>query len=125
MRRTPLGARSVSRASRRLPFPLPPSAARPDLIRALSYESGPAVEWLTEAFKLDLNLVGQLGAHSFPRTHRGGERFPGMSITYGLMDKFEKMCKAEPDRARLVNKANVEKLLTNAQGEVRCALLAL
>lgn len=89
------------------------------MIRALSYESGPAVEWLTDAFNLDLSLVGQLGAHSFARTHRGGERFPGMSITYGLMDKFEKICKAEPHRARLVNKAKVEKLLTNEKGEVR------
>lgn len=92
--------------------------ARPDLIRALTYESGPAVEWLCDAFNLDLSLVGQLGAHSFPRTHRGGERFPGMMITYALMEKYEKICKAEPERARLVNKARVTRLLTDAQGQV-------
>jgi hypothetical protein len=45
--------------------------ARLDLIQALTHQSGPAVEWLKDAFGLDLNLVGQLGAHSFARTHRG------------------------------------------------------
>lgn len=96
-----------------------PKAARPGLIHALAHESGPAVEWLSDAFNLELNLVGQLGAHSFPRTHRGGERFPGMMITYGLMDRYEKICKAEPKRARLINKAVVQKLLTAADGSVR------
>jgi hypothetical protein len=56
-------------------------------VKVLTGQSGPAVEWLTDAFDLDLSLVSQLGGHSFPRTHRGKERFPGMTITYALMEK--------------------------------------
>lgn len=94
------------------------TVARPELIHALTHESGPAVEWLTDAFGLQLNLVGQLGAHSFPRTHRGGERFPGMMVTYALMEQYEKICKDEPQRARLINKAQVTRLLQDASGAV-------
>lgn len=46
-------------------------AARPSLIHALTYDSAPAVEWLQDSFDLKLDLVGQMGAHSYPRTHRG------------------------------------------------------
>lgn len=63
----------------------PPS----ELAKVLVYESAPAVEWLEKAFGLDLSILGRLGGHSFPRTHRGKEKFPGMTITYGLMEKFE------------------------------------
>lgn len=57
------------------------------LVKVLTGQSGPAVEWLMDSFGLDLSLVSQLGGHSFPRTHRGKERFPGMTITYALMEK--------------------------------------
>jgi len=65
----------------------PPS----ELAKVLVYESAPAVEWLQSAFGLDLSILGRLGGHSYPRTHRGKEKFPGMTITYGLMEKFEKI----------------------------------
>ena len=29
-----------------------------------------------------MSLLARLGGHSAPRTHRGKERFPGMTITY-------------------------------------------
>lgn len=35
--------------------------ARPDLIRVLTYQSAAAVEWLQDAFGLDLTLVSRLG----------------------------------------------------------------
>ena len=38
--------------------------------------------WNSARFDLDLSLVARLGGHSQPRTHRGKERFPGMTITY-------------------------------------------
>ena len=47
----------------------------------MCFESGPGVEWLIEKFDLDLSLVARLGGHSQQRTHRGVERFPGMTIT--------------------------------------------
>ena len=65
------------------------SAPPSELAKVLVYESAPSVEWLIEKFGLDLSLVSRLGSHSEPRTHRGKEKFPGMTITYALMDKFD------------------------------------
>jgi hypothetical protein len=61
--------------------------ARDDLIKVLTYKSGDAVNWLVERFNLDLSKVSRLGGHSEKRTHRGGAQFPGMTITYALMEK--------------------------------------
>lgn len=61
--------------------------ARDDLIRVLTYKSGDAVNWLIERFNLDLSKVSRLGGHSEKRTHRGTQQFPGMTITYALMEK--------------------------------------
>lgn len=55
----------------------------------------------------------------------GGERFPGMMITYALMNKFEHVCETDPGRAQLVTKAEVTRLLRNEQGEVRHGLLGM
>jgi succinate dehydrogenase/fumarate reductase flavoprotein subunit len=63
--------------------------ARPNLIRALTHQSGSAVDWLADRFKLDVSVIARLAAHSFPRTHRGKERFPGMALTYGLMEALD------------------------------------
>jgi len=61
--------------------------ARDDLIKVLTHKSGDAVNWLVEKFNLDLSKVSRLGGHSEKRTHRGGAQFPGMTITYALMEK--------------------------------------
>merc|ERR1712187_909933 len=67
-------------------------------------------------FNLDLSLVARLGGHSMPRTHRGKERFPGMTITYALIQMLEKVSEKNPDKARIVTKACAKKLLTNSSG---------
>ena len=90
-------------------------ANRPDLVKVLTHESAAGVEWLMDKFGLDLSLVSRLGGHSFPRTHRGKTKFPGMTITYALLEKYEDICTALPDKARLVNKARVVKLLTEGK----------
>lgn len=59
-----------------------------------------------------------MGGHSEPRTHRGKERFPGMTITYALMEKYEHLCKTEPQRARQINKAKVVRLIKNPSDDV-------
>eukprot|EP00438_Fugacium_kawagutii_P036720 Skav213893 [mRNA] locus=scaffold245:255887:260104:- [translate_table: standard] len=69
-------------------------------------------DWLVEKFNLDLSLVARLGGHSQPRTHRGKERFPGMTITYALIQMLEKVAE-KTDRARIVTKAKVFKLVTD------------
>jgi len=92
-------------------------AKRPDLVHVLTEESAPAVDWLVDKFDLDLSLVSRLGGHSNPRTHRGKERFPGMTITYGLMEKIEDIAESS-DRARIMLKTKVQKLLTDSNGNV-------
>ncbi|KAJ3199511.1 hypothetical protein HDU82_000361 [Entophlyctis luteolus] len=91
---------------------------QPALTKVLTYQSGSAVEWISDSFKVDLSLVSRLGGHSQPRTHRGKEMFPGMTITYALMEKYEDLCKSSPDRAKLIKKARVTKLVKNESGAV-------
>lgn len=85
--------------------------ARPDLVRALTHQSGPAVDWLMDAFGLDLSVIARLAAHTHPRTHRGTERFPGMMITYGLMEKLDEVAAQGDGKARVVTKATVTDLI--------------
>jgi flavocytochrome c len=94
-------------------------AKKPEIAKVMCYESGPGVEWLIEKFDLDLSLVARLGGHSQPRTHRGAERFPGMTITYALMQRFEKIAETS-DRAKIVNKAKVFNLLMNGPTIIGC-----
>ncbi|KAI9669319.1 MAG: hypothetical protein M1831_000354 [Alyxoria varia] len=85
--------------------------ARPDLIKVLTYKSAAAVEWLQDVFNLDLTLVSRLGGHSHQRTHRGHDaKFPGMAITYALMQRFEELSDKEPERVQFVKKAKVESI---------------
>ncbi|KAJ9254179.1 hypothetical protein DTO207G8_3756 [Paecilomyces variotii] len=85
--------------------------ARPDLIKVLTYQSASAIEWLQDVFNLDLTLVSRLGGHSFPRTHRGHDaKFPGMAITYALMQRLEELTEAEPHRVQVLKKARVTSL---------------
>ncbi|KAI9806642.1 MAG: hypothetical protein M1825_006099 [Sarcosagium campestre] len=82
--------------------------ARPDLIKVLTYKSAAAVEWLQDVFNLDLTLVSRLGGHTQPRTHRGHDaKFPGMAITYALMQRLEELAENEPDRVQIIKKARV------------------
>ncbi|KAI8373211.1 FAD binding domain-containing protein [Radiomyces spectabilis] len=92
--------------------------ARPDLIKVLTGRSSSAVEWLQDKFELDLSLVSRLGGHSFPRTHRGKEQFPGMTITYALMEGLEELAVKEPERVRIVKKAKVDKLIKDSANNV-------
>merc|ERR1712187_33452 len=93
-------------------------AKKPEIVKVLCENSGRDVEWLMDAFNLDLSLVARLGGHSQPRTHRGKERFPGMTITYALIEKLEEIEKETPDRARIITKATVTKLITDRDGNV-------
>ena len=85
------------------------------LVRTLTANSGPAVQWLTDKFQIDLSIVGTMGGQSAPRVHRGKERFPGMTITYGLMDALEKVEKATNGQAaRIITKARATRVLRDA-----------
>merc|ERR1712151_928214 len=94
-------------------------AKRPEVARVLCANSGPDVDWLMDQFDLDLSLIARLGGHSMPRTHRGKERFPGMTITYALIQSLEKIAEIS-DKARIVTKAKVFELITNNSMVVGC-----
>jgi len=88
-------------------------------VKVLAGNSGPDVDWLMEVFGLDLSLLARLGGHSMPRTHRGKERFPGMTITYALIQMFEK-CVENSNKAKLVTKAKGTKLIMDGSKVVGC-----
>jgi len=94
-------------------------AKRPELAKVLCQNSAADVDWLMDKFDLDLSLVARLGGHSQPRTHRGKERFPGMTITYALIQMLEKVAE-KTDRARIITKAEVFNLLRNGKAVVGC-----
>merc|ERR1712048_95521 len=88
-------------------------AKRPELAKVLCQNSAADVDWLIDKFDLDLSLVARLGGHSQPRTHRGKERFPGMTITYALIQMLENIAERHPDKARIITKAHAKELLLN------------
>ncbi|CAK9034434.1 unnamed protein product [Durusdinium trenchii] len=94
-------------------------AKKPELVKVLCGNSGPDVDWLVDKFDLDMSLLARLGGHSAPRTHRGEERFPGMTITYALIQMVEKISERS-DLARIINKAKVKTLLT--KGDAVCGV---
>jgi flavocytochrome c len=88
--------------------------ANPSLIKVLTYNSADAVHWLQEQFGLDLTVVSRLGGHSQPRTHRGKDaKFPGMAITYKLLETFEELAEIEPHRVKILKNSQVIDLLTD------------
>jgi len=91
-----------------------PANAWYELGKVLTYESADAVHWIQQCFGLALDTTSRLGGHSFPRTHRSssGGKFPGMEITYALIEAYENLCKQQPEKYNLINRARVNKLLT-------------
>jgi flavocytochrome c len=81
------------------------------LAQVLTGKSGDSVHWIQDNFGLALDVVSRLGGHSEPRTHRSksGGKFPGMEITYALMQRYEKL--SEEGKCRLFVKSRAKKLL--------------
>jgi succinate dehydrogenase/fumarate reductase flavoprotein subunit len=69
------------------------------------------VDWLADRFGLDVSVIARWAAHTPPRTHRGKERFPGMALTYGLMEALDAEAQKPDGRARILNKAEVTELI--------------
>lgn len=91
---------------------------RPALVKVLTHKSSSAVEWLSEKYDLDLNTVGLMAGVSAPRCHRGKERFPGFTITYRLIERLEEFAEKQPDRARILTRSRVVKLLQEGKDVV-------
>lgn len=91
--------------------------ANPDLIKVLTYNSAEAVHWLQEVFGLDLSIVSRLGGHSQPRTHRGKDaKFPGMAITYKLLETLENLADLQPNRVKIMKNHQVIDLVKDESG---------
>jgi flavocytochrome c len=90
------------------------------LARVISHTSADSIHWLIDSFDLKLDTVSRLGGHTYQRTHRrkAGGKFPGFMITYALMQKYEAIMEATPERARFINRARANKLIQNANGDV-------
>lgn len=87
----------------------------------LADESDSAFEWLTKVFKIDLSLISRLGGHSHERTHRGKEKFPGMTITMGLLSDLERIEEeSKGEIAKIITKANVFELITKDNAVIGC-----
>jgi flavocytochrome c len=57
-------------------------------------------------------MLTYCSGHSFPRTHRGHDaKFPGMAITYALMQRMEELVEKDPDRVQVIKKAKVTELI--------------
>ena len=63
-----------------------------------------------DKFNVDLSLVARLGGHSAPRTHRGKERFLGMTFTCALIQMVEKIAE-KTEKAKIITKARVTELI--------------
>ena len=96
-----------------------PPEHTPPLAHVLAYGSGPAVDWLMDNFGLDLSKLALMGGHSFPRTHRGKEKFPGFTITYTLMEALEEIeSQSKGEKARIITKACAKHLIKDQDGKV-------
>ena len=110
--------KDILKAACGLTHDTPPEHTIP-LAHVLAYGSGPAVDWLMDRFKLDLSKLALMGGHSFPRTHRGKEKFPGFTITYTLMEALEEIEEqTKGEKARIITKAHAKELLKDSSGKV-------
>eukprot|EP00439_Symbiodinium_sp_Y106_P024252 s4895_g2.t4 len=75
--------------------------------------------WLVDKFDLNLAVIAKHAGHSHPRTLRTGDGMPGMTITYALIQRVEKVAEVS-DRARIITKAEVSRLLSRAGSVVGC-----
>ncbi|EPY25592.1 flavoprotein subunit-like protein, partial [Strigomonas culicis] len=84
------------------------------LVAEMARLSGPSLDWLVKYFNCDLSVLGFMGGHSQPRTHRGKAKMPGMAITYALINALEAEQKKNADRARIVTRARVVRLIRDS-----------
>ena len=63
----------------------------------------PSVDRIIDTFGVVFSLAIPLGSRSMIRKHRGKERFPGLIVTYGLIEEPEKVAESSnsyiPDTA--------------------------
>lgn len=62
----------------------------------------------SDCIVLVYSVLNKFSGHSQPRTHRGHDaKFPGMAITYALMQRLEELVEMDPERVQIIKKAKV------------------
>ncbi|CCD23154.1 fumarate reductase NDAI_0B01200 [Naumovozyma dairenensis CBS 421] len=91
----------------------------PDLMNKLSRDSKSAISWLQNGFDLKLDLLAQLGGHSFPRTHRSsGKKPPGFEIVSTLSEKLKDIQKQNPKLVQIKLDSKVIGVNVDTKGQV-------
>eukprot|EP00398_MALV-I-01_sp_L67-1_P000385 gene385-690_t len=88
------------------------------LAQILARNSAPGIEWLKDKFSLDLSLVSRRGGHYEPRTHRGKAKFPGMTITYALLEAWEEICEKCPNAKQVVEAIKKVRTYGHIHGDI-------
>ena len=83
------------------------------LVSVLTGGSVPSLGWLRGRLQehLKLDLVGQLGGHSFPRTHRPSTGLAGSSIVFAIQKQLEKYAAETNPRLRILKWSRATKLI--------------
>lgn len=78
--------------------------------RCFQPRSDPSITtWVcSDRIVLVSSVLIEFSGHSQPRTHRGHDaKFPGMAITYALMQRLEELVETDPERVQIIKKAKV------------------
>ena len=88
------------------------------LIHVLTEGSRQALEWLRGRVGIPLELRGQLGGHSVPRTHRPANGMAGAELVAAVKGEVMKFTKGEDARCKVMLKTEVVGLATDKNGRV-------
>jgi succinate dehydrogenase/fumarate reductase flavoprotein subunit len=90
------------------------------LVNVLTEGSVGSLTWLRERLQehLKLDLVGQLGGHSYPRTHRPSTGLAGSSIIFAIEKQLNKYLTEANPRLTMMKWTRATKLVTNSDGAV-------
>ena len=83
------------------------------LVSVLTGGSVPSLGWLRGRLQehLKLDVVGQLGGHSFPRTHRPSTGLAGSSMVFAVQKQLEKYAAEANSRLRILKWSRATRLL--------------
>jgi succinate dehydrogenase/fumarate reductase flavoprotein subunit len=90
------------------------------LIPVLTAGSVDSLAWMRDRLKenLALDLVGQMGGHSFPRTHRPSSGLAGSAIIFAIEKQLKKYLARDNGQLQLLKWTRATRLLTDEAGAV-------
>mmetsp|Transcript_19922 Transcript_19922/g.29803 ORF Transcript_19922/g.29803 Transcript_19922/m.29803 type:complete len:1135 (+) Transcript_19922:73-3477(+) len=88
------------------------------LVNALVNGSDSAVSWIEERLGITLNLRGQLGGHSFPRTRRSKGGMVGQEIVRRMTKVVSNYTSLSPSPLKLMTKTRATHFLRDENGAI-------